>query len=81
MKQQTIFKRRKIRKLKPELPVGPCVVVRQDMPPCEWWDGYYVAALAPLMADWWTKELGVRCFVMAASYPDLPESAYHTTKQ
>jgi hypothetical protein len=67
--------------MKPPLVVGSCAIVRQDMAPGEWFDGYYIASLAPVMARWWTKKLGVPCFVMAASYPDLPEIAYHQTRQ
>jgi hypothetical protein len=49
------------------------------MAPAEWFDGYYTASLAPTMAKYWTKQLGVQCFVMIAS-ADLPDSGYHTTK-
>jgi hypothetical protein len=32
------------------------------------------------MAKWWTKKLGVQCFVMLAEWSELPESGYHDTK-
>jgi len=51
------------------------------MTPAEWWDGYYVDSLAPLMAKWWTKKLGIQCHVMAAEWPQLPDSGFHATKR
>jgi len=53
-------------------------IVRADRPPSEWWDGYYEGPeCAQSMAEYFTKTLGVRCFVMLAAFPDLPDSGWH----
>lgn len=53
------------------------VIVRCDRRPSEWWDGCYCAPLAKWMAEYWSEELGVRCYVLRA-VRDLPESGFHT---
>jgi hypothetical protein len=53
-------------------------IVRSDVAPRLWWDGYYDGeTLAAVMSRYWTEELGVPCYAMLVSYP-LPESGYHT---
>jgi hypothetical protein len=29
------------------------------------------------MVGWWSEQLGVRCYIMAAKFPQLPEAGYH----
>jgi hypothetical protein len=52
-------------------------IVRSDLPPAVWWDGFYNLAYSKMMADWWTKELGVQCYAIKARWPELPERGFH----
>jgi hypothetical protein len=55
-------------------------IVRQDMPPQEWWDGYYFGpALAKSVAEYWSKQLGIPCYAIRVSWPALPERGFHMT--
>jgi hypothetical protein len=61
---------------------GSYAIVRQDKPPQEWWDGYYSGLpLSKDMAEYWSKELGVPCYAMVASWPVLPDSGFHATRK
>jgi len=80
MNPRPILKRKRIKIRKP-FADGSYAIVRRDMPSAEWWDGYYSVAWAQMMADWWSKTLGVQCFVMEAKYPELPDSGYHAERR
>jgi hypothetical protein len=57
-------------------------IVRQDASPQEWWDGYYAGpVLSGSMAEYWSRELGVRCYAMKASWPDLPADGYQAAAE
>lgn len=53
-------------------------IVRADMPPTWWWDGYYEEFMVEEMIKIWSERLNVPCYAIKAKYPDLPEFSYHT---